>query len=46
MEALGCCDSQLRCTAEMHSDITRAWRLWSNLPQMIHIVSITDPAAS
>lgn len=46
MEALGCCSPRLRRTAETHSIIRRACRLWSNLLRMIHIVSITDPAAS
>lgn len=46
MEALGCCSPRLRRTAETHSIIMRACRLWSNLLRMIHIVSITDPAAS
>lgn len=46
MEALGCCSPRLRRTAETHSIIMRACRLWPNLLRMIHIVSITDPAAS
>lgn len=45
MEALGCCRPRLRCTAETHSIIMRACRLWPSLHRMIHIVSITDPAA-
>lgn len=46
MEALGCCSSRLRHTAETHGIIMRTCRLWSNLLRMIHIVSIADPAAS
>lgn len=38
--------SRLRCTAETHSIIKRACRLWSDLLKMTHIVNIAFPAAS
>lgn len=37
---------RLRCTAETHSIIKRACRLWSDLLKMTHIVNIAFPAAS
>lgn len=38
--------SRLRCTAEMHSIIRRACRLWSDPLRMTHIVNIAFLAAS